>query len=273
MSLRGASAEALADLADELRDQVSGATRRAATMADELASVSATLRGEAGLRRFLTDASLPTQARTGLAEQVFASKVDEHTASLLGSAVGKRWTSAGDLPVALEHVAVVAAVRSAGSDSERLLDELFTVDQAVRHSGSLRDALGDPSRSAADKEALVRDLLSEQALEATVTLTVQAITGTHRTVTTALTEYQKVAADVHGERVATVRVAHPLTDDDTRRLERALARQYDREVHLNLVVDPDVIGGVRVEIGDEVIDGTLASRLSTARRRLAGSAG
>jgi F-type H+-transporting ATPase subunit delta len=49
-----------------------------------------------------------------------------------------------------------------------------------------------------------------------------------------------------------------------------LARQYDRPVHLNVVVDPDVIGGIRVEIGDDVIDGTVVSRLDDARRRLAG---
>ena len=49
-----------------------------------------------------------------------------------------------------------------------------------------------------------------------------------------------------------------------------LARQYDRPVHLNVVVDPEVIGGIRVEIGDDVIDGTVSSRLDEARRRLAG---
>ena len=37
-----------------------------------------------------------------------------------------------------------------------------------------------------------------------------------------------------------------------------------------MVVDPDVIGGIRVEIGDDVIDGTIASRLDDARRKLVG---
>jgi F-type H+-transporting ATPase subunit delta len=41
-------------------------------------------------------------------------------------------------------------------------------------------------------------------------------------------------------------------------------------VHPNVVVDPEVIGGVRVEIGDDIIDGTVVSRLDDARRRLAG---
>jgi F-type H+-transporting ATPase subunit delta len=75
---------------------------------------------------------------------------------------------------------------------------------------------------------------------------------------------------VHDERVVTVRVAHPLTDAERQRLTGALSRQYGRQLHLNVVIDLDVIGGIRVEIGDDVIDGTVASRLDEARRKLAG---
>ncbi len=67
-----------------------------------------------------------------------------------------------------------------------------------------------------------------------------------------------------------MRVARELPDGDLQRLQGALARQYDRPVQLNVVVDPEVVGGVKVEIGDDVIDGTVASRLDDARRRLAG---
>ena len=117
---------------------------------------------------------------------------------------------------------------------------------------------------------LVRGLLEGKALPATVTLALQALAGTYRTVAVALATYQQVAAQVHGERVATVRVAHPLADTERQRLTDALSRQYDRQIHLNVVVDPDVIGGIRVEIGDDVIDGTVANRLDDARRKLAG---
>ncbi len=86
----------------------------------------------------------------------------------------------------------------------------------------------------------------------------------------ALATYERVAADVNGERVASVTVAKPLADGDRARLVDVLSRQYGRPVHLNVVVDPSVVGGVLVEIGDDVIDGTVAGRLDTARRRLAG---
>ncbi len=272
MSFRGASADAVADLVERLGALVGDAPDQAAVTADGLFSLSRTLRTEGALRRFATDPSMPAEAKTGLMSQVFGEQVDEHSQNLLGEAVSRRWTSARDLPEALEHLSVVAAVRSAGTETGRLSDELFGVAQAVKDDHGLRDALSDPTRSVADKEALVRDLLGERSLGATVALTVQALAGTYRTVGSALAAYQKVAADVHGEGVATVHVARALSEDETRRLEQALERQYDRPVHLNMVVDPDVLGGVRVEIGDEVIDGTVASRLADARRLLAGSA-
>ncbi len=273
MQFRGASADSVAELTDQLAEQVRGEPGRAATMADDLVTVAATLRREGALRRFSTDASLPTEARTGLAREVFGSSVDPESLDLVAAGTARRWISAGDLPAAFEHLAVVAAVRSAGEDTERLADELFAVSQAVKQQHELRDALSDPVRDVAAKEGLVRDVLGSRFLDATVSLVVQAVTSNYRTVTAALEDYQKVAASVHGEGVATVRVAKSLTDDEARRLEQALQRQYDRPVHLNQVVDPDVIGGVRVEIGDDVIDGTVSSRLAGARRHLTGTAG
>ena len=269
MQFRGASAEAVAALSSELETAVSGSEATAAQVADSLFSVAQALRGEAALRRFLTDQSVPADARAGLVREVFGAKIDAAALTVVSKAAGCRWTSAGDLPDALEHLSEVAVVRSAG-DANRLADELFAFAQAVQDSPELRDALSDPARSTEDKAALVDSLLGGKALPATVTLAKQALAGTYRTVSVALGEYQKVAATVRNEGVATVRVAKPLTDAETQRLAAALQRHYGRPVHLNVLVEPAILGGVKVEIGDDVIDGTVASRLDDARRALAG---
>lgn len=270
MQLRGASADSVAVLTSELEAAVSGSGATAAEVADSLFSVSQTLRSEAALRRFLTDASVPAEAKAGLVDQVFGGKVAAGAQPLVASAVGRRWTSTGDLADALEHLSEIAVVRSAGSEAKRLADELFEFAQVVQDTPALRDALSDPARSVADKTALVDSLLGGKALPSTVTLAKQALAGTYRTVSVALAEYQKVAAAVHNEGVATVRVAKPLTDAEVDRLGTALSRQYGRPVHLNVLVDPAVLGGIKVEIGDDVIDGTVSSRLDDARRALAG---
>jgi F-type H+-transporting ATPase subunit delta len=264
---RGASADALTTLSRDLDGVLGGAD--AGRVGGELFAVSALLRAEPALRRVATDVSVSSDAKANLLREVLSGKVDEAVLGLTSTAVGQRWTRTRDLADVLEHLGVVAVVRSAGNDSGRLADELFSFGQLVNDHPDLRDALSDPARSRADKRGLIGGLLEGKALPATIALADQALSGSHRTVGVALHEYQQVAAEVFGQSVATVRVARPLSDADRRRLADALTRQYGREVHLNVVVDPEVIGGIRVEIGDDVIDGTVSSRLDDARRKLA----
>ncbi|HQR25815.1 MAG TPA: F0F1 ATP synthase subunit delta [Nocardioides sp.] len=269
MTFRGASAEALRVLAGELEAALS-AGGDAETTGHDLFAVASVLRGEPQLRRIATDVSVAASAKQRLVRGLLAGKVGDLTLGLVGDAVGRRWTATRDLADVLEHLGVVALVRSADADSQRLSDELFTVAELVRTHPELRDALADPARSVPDRRALLARLLDGKALPATVALAQQALSGSFRTVGAALESYQQVAAEVHRQKIATVRVAQPLGEGDRQRLTEALARKYDREIHLNVVVDPSVIGGIRVEIGDEVIDGTVASRLDDARRKLAG---
>jgi F-type H+-transporting ATPase subunit delta len=269
MDLRGASAEALAALTDELEAHL-GTGETTARLADELFGVAVALRGEGALRRFATDGSIPAEAKQGLVREVFGGKVGDGALAVLGSAVGRRWTASRDLADALEHLSVVTLVKATGGESGRLADELFAWAQAVKDNPELRDALSDPARSTEDKAGLVTGLLAGKALPSTVTLATQALSGSYRTVSAALEAYQRTAAKVHGQGVATVRVARELSEAETTRLAGVLSSQYGRPVHLNLLVDPSVLGGIRVEIGDDVIDGTVASRLDDARRKIAG---
>ncbi|HEY9564757.1 MAG TPA: F0F1 ATP synthase subunit delta [Nocardioides sp.] len=270
MSFRGASAEAFASLTTDLDGTVSGAPETVARVGGDLFSVSGVLRTEAGLRRVLTDVSVAPGAKAGLVRDIFGDKAVDSVVTLVASAVAKRWTVGRDLPDALERLGVLATVKSAGSDTGRLSDELFEIGQLVKNTPELRDAFSDPARSREDKRTLVHTLFDNKALPATVALVDQALAGTYRTVGVALAEYQQAAAEVHGQSVAEVRVANDLSEADRQRLTDVLSRQYGRAVHLNVVVDPSVIGGLRVEIGDDVIDGTVSNRLSEAGRKLAG---
>ena len=263
--MRGASADAYAATAGAL----TGAGD-AGTVGRDLFGVADLLRAEPALRRVATDASVAGDAKAGLIREVLSGKVSDLALAVVTIAVAQRWTASRDLADALERLGVVAVAQSAGGDAGRLEDELFAFGQIVQDNAELRDALSDPARSRDDKSRLLSDLLGDKVLPATVTLVQQSLSGSYRTVGAALADYQKVAAEVRGERVATVRVARPLADADRQRLADALSRTYERQIHLNVVVDPEVIGGVRVEIGDDVIDGTVSSRLDEARRRLAG---
>ncbi|MCZ4499822.1 MAG: synthase subunit delta [Marmoricola sp.] len=269
MMLRGASAEAQAGLRAAI-DSAGASSADLATLGDDLLGAAAVFRAEPGLRRVATDQSLDASAKAGLVRQVFDGKISAGGLDLVADAGTRRWTTTRDLADVLEHLGVVAVAKSAGGDAGRLADELFAVSQLVAENADLRSALSEPTRSAADKAGLLQGLLDGKALAATQRLAGLALNGSHRTVSVALDEYQKVAASVKDESVAKVRVARPLTDADRDRLQNALARQYGRPVHLNVSVEPGLVGGMRVEIGDDVIDGSVSSRIDDARRRLAG---
>ena len=277
MSVRGASAEARAALLDQ-EDRTLGAgagtgTGDAARLGDDLFAVASVLRSEPGLRRIATDVSTDANAKSGLVRSIFEGKLSQPALDLVAEAVRRRWTSARDLADTLEELGVRAVVHSAGdspADAGQLSDELFTVHRLVEGDAALRAALTDPARSVADRQRLLAGLLDGRAHAATVTLAQQALSGSYRTPGVALEAYEKIAASVHSQRVAQVHVAQELSETEQTRLQQALSRQYGREVHVNVVVDPALLGGMRVEIGEDVIDGTVATRLDDARRRLAG---
>ena len=268
--LRGPSVEALAAAERELAGRLAGVEpERLARVGEDLFALTSVVRSEVRLRRTLTDASIDPAARAALVRSLFGRKVDAASLEAAAVAVSHRWTTPSDLATGLERLGVETTVRGA-EDPLRLADELFGVSRLVSQTPALRDALGDPTRSVEDKQLLLRDLLGTRVLPATSLLLAQALSGSHRTVALALEDYQRIASAVQGERVATVRSARPLAEAERERLQSALSRQYDRQVHLNVVVDPGLLGGLRVEIGDDVIDGSVAGRLDDARRRLAG---
>ena len=269
--LRGSSEESLQTLLDDLSGRL-GDGSDAATVGDELLSVASLIRREGMLRRSLTDPALPLQVKQRLASEVVGKDLGEAAREIVTSAVGQRWTSGRHLPVAIAELGVHAVVRSADAehDSARVAEELFAIRRALSESHDLRDAFADRSRSVSDKQQLARDLLGSSATDATVRLVEQAVVSDHRSMELALEYYQKVAAAAHDRRVATVTVAEELSSEDVTRLTQALSDLYGSGVQVNTVVNPSVLGGVKVEIGDDVIDGTIAARLAEAQRLVAG---
>jgi F-type H+-transporting ATPase subunit delta len=161
---------------------------------------------------------------------------------------------------------VFAAERSGQLDE--LEDELFRFNRIVDADPDLRRILVDRGVAVDRKRELVHQLLDGRATEATISLVEQAVSARHRSFDTVLTDYQNAAANRRSQLLATVISATPLTPAESERLSAALQTMYGRGVHLNVEVDPSVVGGVRVMIGDEVIDGTLETRLADARREL-----
>jgi F-type H+-transporting ATPase subunit delta len=265
--LRGASAEARKELLQ--REGGSPTLDESAVLGEQLLAMAEVLRHEPALRRLCTDGSVEGEAKAGLAGEVFSGKVTDQALDIARNAVQRRWTSPRDLADVLEELGIQALVRSSGAKSSEVSDELFAVAQLIEANRDLRETLSDPTRADDDKCGLLDAMFGGKVLPATVRLVRQAERSEHP-IGRALLEIERIVAGVQEELLAVVRTAKPLGDAETARLVEALGKAYDANVHLHVVEDPSLIGGLRVEIGDDVIDGTLASRLDDARRRLAG---
>ncbi|HET7328769.1 MAG TPA: F0F1 ATP synthase subunit delta [Nocardioidaceae bacterium] len=269
--MRGVSAQSQTTVIDRLEAAI-GSDAEPAAVGSDLFAVATLLDSEPGLRRAVTDASTPAEARASMVRGLLHGKVPDVTVDISAAAAAERWSAPRDLGDTLEHAGVIAHIVAAerAGQGDELEDELFRFGRVVAGDARLREVISDRTAPTAAKQSLVRSLLDGQACAPTVRLAEQAVVGRHRSFDAALEYFTKVAADRRERFVATVRSAAPLSEPAKSRLADALQRQYGRQVHVNTVVDPELLGGLRVEIGDEVIDGTVASKLDEARRRLTG---
>jgi len=265
--MRGASRESLA----RAQEALAGVTVTEG-LGTELFSVARLLDSNGALRRALTDPARSTPSRTGLVDQLFSGKISTQAQEILTAAVTGRWVSSRDLGNALDQLSVDADVAYADSQGklDEVEDELFRLDRVVAAERELSDMLSDRNIALTKRQELLRGLLQGKADSVTVRLAERAVDGRGRGFAASMRAYQVAAAARRNASIATVRVATDLTEDERSRLAEALGRQYGRQIQLNVIVDPRVVGGVRVDIGDEVIDGTIAARLDEAQRRIAG---
>ena len=226
----------------------------------------------AAVWRALTDPASTPRARRDFVERLLGGQLEPLPLQVLQDVVEQPWHSPSDLRDGVEQVAATAALRAAEGSGELddVEDELFRFSRLLEREPALRAALTDPGLPDDRKLSVVHDLLDGKAREATVRLVEVAVTRRRtRSVETVLDELSTMAARRRERYVAHVRAAVALDDQQLERLHRSLARIYGRDVDVQLDVDPCVVGGVQVRVGDEVLDGTVSRRLAEVRRRLA----
>lgn len=276
--MQGSSRESLAAARERLDQQLAAAGpgepgAEPAGLAEDLFAVVRLLDNQIVLRRALTDPAASAERKAGLVRSLLEGKVGPAAVAVTADLAGARWSSARDLSDAVEALAVHSAVTAAERQGhlDDVEDELFRFGRIVAANPALRGVLADRTVAAERKAALVRGLLGDRVKPVTLRLVEQSVSQPRgRTLESALDEYARLAAAQRQRLVALVRVAVPLTDATRDRLAAALHRLYGREAQLNVELDPQVVGGISVHIGHEVIDGTAASRLEEAGRQLAG---
>jgi F-type H+-transporting ATPase subunit delta len=269
--MRGASRASYEELRDRLAE-VAGSAGTAEHIGDQLFAVVRLLDSEHGLRRALADATKPSAEKSDVVHRLLRGKVTRATEDLVADAAAARWATSSDFADALEQLAIEALTISAqfGGTLDDLEDDLFRFNRVVAAQPGLRSALIGQAGSDA-KASLLANLLSNKVSGPSLSLLTQVLTHPRgRSPQAVLDLAAGIAARRREQLIAVVRVATELSAAQRQRLLAALTETYGQGIHLNVVHDPTVVGGVSVQIGDELIDGTAASRLAVVRRKLAG---
>lgn len=251
-------------------DALCDSTPMPASVADEVFAVVDVLDSAAGLRRALTDPASSADARVALGERVFGQKVSSQAQQVLQGAFGLRWRNGSSLSDALERQGVRIVLQAAARDGvlDEVISGLYGFESVVRAHHGLREALRDNSFDVTYRRGLVDKLVAGKTSAYAVTLLRRAVAARARTYQITLDGYLGLAAALRERQIAHVTVARPLAADQEHRLRTLLAKQAGRDIDLQIEVDPDVLGGIRVQFGDDRIESTVAARLEDVQRQL-----
>ncbi len=251
---------------------ISAAGTSATDVAAGLFSVVDALDSHASLRRALTDPSRDGAAKKALVADVFTG-LDKRSAEVVHTAVATRFSDERDLADTLESAGVEAVLIAA--ESAKALDtveqELFALQRLLDSERDLRVALDERSGSSATRVELLNTVIGAHVGDHTRVL-VQRLTEAPRSgrLSSAIHGLITAAASRRDRAVAHVTAARALTAAQSTRLQKILTKAYGRDIQVNVAIEPKVLGGIRVQVGHEVVDGTVLSRLDEARQKIGG---
>ena len=221
------------------------------------------------LRQLLADPSTDVDEKKAVVASVFGSRLGAGVTGLLATVAANRWSRPDDLLSGIEELGLRAVAESAGAGAD-IESELFAFGAAVSSDAGLELAVGSRLGDPDAKVALVQELLAGKVSEQTVAIVRHLVRQPRgRRIRPLLAQVAAIIADQANMHVATITTAAPLASAQLDRLRARLSQSYGRELMVNEVVDAAVLGGVKVQVGDDIIDGSVLSRLQALKLQLA----
>jgi F-type H+-transporting ATPase subunit delta len=267
----GGSAASLAKAKLELNRTLAKGQGQAALIGDELFALTDALDADPALARALTNPNRQAIAKERLVRQAMAGHLAP-AVDLAGATAALRWSKDGDLADALELLAFDAKLAEA--QAKEILGaveaELFDADVVLRNHRELRTALGDVVAEPAARVRLIERVFGAAVRPETLYLLTRVVRHPRgRGIRYSLKYVGDLVAERRNRLVVIVTSAVALSEAQAASLAKTLAAGYGRDIQLNVSIDHSVIGGMRIRVGDEVVDGSLFTRFTELRRDLA----
>ena len=164
------------------------------------------------------------------------------------------------------YAQAILAVASAESNGAQIEDEIYRFSQVLQSSEELKSTLSDASIPSARRQQIVEDLLDGQVTQTTVALVSMIVAaGMGGDIKAIADKVVGLGAESRDKAVAEVYSVVDLSSDQQQRLAAALKSATGKDVEMKIIIDESVMGGLLVQIEDEVIDGTVRTRLKQLR--------
>ena len=265
---RIADRESRDSLAPKLRDTHEDAWR----IGNELFTITSALDNNIQLERALTDPSRPTADKVAVFKEMVGDQVHPMTTEIMTDLVSRRWSRARDIANAVEDFGVDAMMYYADATDSTLQVsiELSRLHSSLLNLPVVRSKLYDDQAPSEVRVKLFRELFGDKNLnKVTMRLAEHATCNLRRRRYLETIQWLINKLSRHmGESMVTVTTATPLKPEQINRLVEVYSAKVGRQVHINSVVDPTVLGGMRIQVGDEVTDNTVVAQLQNLHRRV-----
>ena len=272
--LGGTSRVSVLALRKALEEKVNNLSANdAAQFSNDLFTILTVLSSSVGMRRALTDNARDTAAKAELISNLFGKNISANAQSILATAASLRWSSPSELADAVEQLAVEAEsfVADKNNELDQVEAQLFNFAQLLTANPELRQALNTAADSDAGKISLLESIVKGKYANSTLNLLRRVVVLRRgRNIDATLAAYSHYVAARRNRIVAHVKTAVELNAAQQQNLITALGKAIGKSVHINIEVDPKVLGGLSIRYGDEIIDGTVINRLAEASRALVG---
>lgn len=275
--MKAASREAQSHVTGQLESLIGSADNAVATAAQigtELFLIVDQLDTERALRVAIADTSLEPGQRAGMVKDVFGGKVAEPTLNILTAAAEQEWSTPREFRAGLINLGRIALQKGAQEQGqlEQVENELYQLSVLLEDEKELTQLLSDRTATAAQKRGLLASVIYGKVTMFTEALALQVIGRPHHNPVDDLAALAENVAEMRGKSVARVKTAEALNDTQRDALARKLEQIYGREIAIHSEVDPSLLGGMVVRVGDEVIDGSTRGKIERLRTDMAAQA-